>query len=145
MSDYLAQGRAMEIEASERKRGGRKNTAKYIRDYIGQTVIIAFNSNSYYYTGIANLVSKPEFADQQLVHSISSVIDHFEDIMDCIFEAVEKQEILIGKESPFGDSTTAIIQRISHKNEQVVMVVLGPARMDYDQTIGLLDFINKQL
>ena len=119
-----------------------KALAKFLRDAVNETVIIAFDKNSYYYTGIANLFSKPEFADQNVLHSISSIIDHLDEALFTYYETIDEKKVLIGAASPFGVATAAIIKPFKTKNQKVVVTVLGPMRMDYSHVLSIIDYFS---
>ncbi len=126
-----------------------KELAKSLADISGETVLVGFTPNNVYYTGLSNLFSKPEFAEQDIVCNVSQIIDHLDEVMHELFDQVgEGVEILVGQKNPFGTgcSTILILYKLS-KKEKGLLGILGPMRMDYNSNISLLrytrELINK--
>lgn len=123
-----------------------KNIAKTAVELADQTVIVAFDKNNIYYTGLTNLFKKPEFAEQNLICSLSDVIDHLDERISKIFDQVKNVQILIGKENPFGSDCSSVIGRYQLKNKKTgLFIILGPQRMDYAQNLALVEYIKDSL
>jgi heat-inducible transcriptional repressor len=120
-----------------------KEIAKKMAEIAEEAVIVAFSKNDFFYTGLSHLFRQPEFKDFFLIYKISEIIDHLDKTMGKIFDKIEKMEILIGKENPFGDKSTVILDEIKLDNQKVVIGILGPVRMDYNKNVGLIKFIKK--
>lgn len=123
----------------------RKNLAKALVELSNQAVILAFSSNSVYYTGLANLFSQPEFSELRLVADISQVFDHCEQCLQDFFTQLEPTAfampaILIGREHPFGGMLSVVASRFSNKNvEDGLLALLGPMRMNYGKNLALMN------
>ncbi len=118
-----------------------KNIAKYIAEYVDNSVIVALNPDSIYYTGISNLFSQPEFKNYAHAVSVSSIFDECEDKMDIFYNAVNSDvKILLGKDNPLGNACGTVATRFG---ESGLFVVLGPMRMDYAKTAGILKYIKE--
>lgn len=126
-----------------------KSLAKVLAELTDEAVILAFEKNDVYYTGLSNLFSKPEFHDQDLIQRIGEVVDHLDEIINEIFEETKEEiKILIGKKNPFSEDCGAVVSKYRGKNKKVGLVaVLGPTRMDYGKNIALVrevkDLLNK--
>lgn len=125
-------------EADERKR--MKMVAKMISNHVGNAVIVAFNKDALYYTGIGNLFAQPEFKDYQQTINISSLFDRCEEVIDSVYKAVgDNTTVLIGEENPFG----GVCSLVSTPFNSVGLVsVLGPMRMEYGKIIQILNHIH---
>ena len=71
-----------------------KNVAKTLVQLSDETVIMAFSVEKMYYTGLSNLFSKPDFAELQLVASVSRAFDRCEEYLPRFYERVEKDRRL---------------------------------------------------
>lgn len=116
-----------------------KEVAKQLVAKSDEAVIVSFDKESLYYTGLSNLFAKPEFADQKDIVNVSSTMDHLEGIIGKVLEQVKDVEVLIGSNNPFGSQCATVIGKYHLKNGQEGMfAVLGPMRMDYEKNIGLV-------
>lgn len=123
-----------------------KSLAKQMVEFSNETVIVAFDKNNVYYTGISNLFSKPEFADQNIICNLSSVIDHLDDVVNKIFDKIKDVEILIGNDNPFGSGCSAILGKYRLKDQQDgLFIILGPMRMEYDRNLALVEYVRNSL
>lgn len=127
-------------------RQGIKTLAKKLADLCTEAVLVGFSANDVYYTGIANLFRQPEFAKLPLVHSLSEVIDHLDEVMANIFKRIDDEPlVLIGDNNPFGNDSSAIITGYQLAGERGIIGILGPNRMDYKENISLLKYSQKLL
>ncbi len=123
-----------------------KNLARSVVELADATVIVAFDANNIYYTGIANLFKKPEFAEQNLICNISEIIDHLDDKINKIFNKINKVEVLIGSKNPFGNDCSSIIGKYQLKDKKSgLFIILGPKRMDYNKNLALVEYIRNSL
>ncbi len=123
-----------------------KNLAKSVVELADETVIVAFDANNIYYTGLSNLFKKPEFSEQNLICNISEVIDHLDDRINKIFNKINKVEVLIGSKNPFGTDCSSIIGKYQLKNKKSgLFIILGPKRMDYNKNLALVEYIRNSL
>ena len=131
---------------SDRGENHMRRTAKEIAKFSGNTVFWASDKDNFFYTGISNLVSQPEFAQSDLMKHISQMIDRVDEIMDDIFDDMDcHTKVLLGSENPFGDSCSTILVKYTVNGKEGLFGILGPMRMDYEKNLGLADYINKKL
>ncbi len=118
-----------------------KEFAKFMAEHSGNAVIVAFNKNSVYYTGISHLFSQPEFRDYAHTVSMSAVIDQCEERLSDVFEIVGLKEtkILIGEDNPFGTNCSTVVSRFG---EDGLFAVVGPMRMEYLSNLALVKYIS---
>ncbi len=120
-----------------------KETAKKLADFSGQAVIVGFNKNDLYYTGLANLFSQPEFSHLDMVQSMSQVIDKLDEVMEGLYKDLSQEvQIKIGANNPFGNSCATVITSFAMPDKRVVGF-LGPWRMDYEINVGLLNYVRQ--
>jgi len=123
-----------------------KNLAKNVVELADETVIVAFDQNNVYYTGLTNLFKKPEFAEQSLICNMSQVIDHLDEAVNKVFDKINKVEILIGSKNPFGDDCSSVLGKYQLKNNETgLFIILGPKRMDYNKNLALVNYIKDSL
>lgn len=116
-----------------------KAFAKLISEETGEAVIVAFDSDNIYYTGISSLFSQPEFRDNQSVTSISNIFDNCENGMGEMFETIGQEiNILIGQNNPFGNACGLVATKFGGRG---LLIVVGPTRMDYGESVGLLQIL----
>ena len=118
-----------------------KNMARKIAELSDAVVLVAFEKNNIYYTGIANLLTQPEFADFDLIYDLSFVVDHLDEVIEKIFDSVRDTEIKIGKDNYFAKQCTSILTKVDDK----MLGILGPIRMDYERNLGLINYTKKLL
>lgn len=118
-----------------------KAFAKFISEETGEAVIVAFENDNIYYTGIAGLFSQPEFRDSDSLASVSNIFDHCEDSMEEMFETIGSEiDILIGQKNPFGQECGLVATKLGNES---MLVIIGPTRMNYGESVGLLKIIKE--
>jgi len=118
-----------------------KNLAKKLAKISRETVIVAFNPDYVYYTGLSNLFRQPEFSEYELICRLSEVIDHLDEVVSYLFREIETDDfrVMIGQENPFGEDCAAIVTKYLDKNGQAgIFSILGPLRMSYEKNLALL-------
>ena len=128
-------------EVEEDQEQALKELARVLVDLSGETVIVAFDSHSSYYTGVSNLFRKPDFADMALLHSLSDIVDQFDQVIGEVFDTVvDEPQVWMGQHNPFGKEMTSIVLKYYRPGRQVgVLGILGPLRMNYAKNIGLIE------
>ena len=122
-----------------------KSVAKELVAKSQQAVIVAFDKQNVYYTGLSQLFAQPEFASQDDIVSLSSVVDRLDDVIDKVFDDIDDIQILIGSSNPFGNACSAIVGKYTFKNgKEGMFAILGPMRMDYKKNFKLMGEV-KQL
>lgn len=113
-----------------------RDLAKLLVDKTNLATIIGFAPNEYYFTGLFNLFSQPEFEDYKMVLSMSQVVDSLEKAISDIYNDITKPEILIGKDNPFSEDCSVAITPLA---DNKLIAILGPIRMDYNKVLGFLE------
>ncbi len=118
-----------------------KSLAKGMAEFSNGAVFVAFSDSDFYYTGLSNLFSQPEFEKHQLVYDLSRIIDHLDQVISKIFSHTNKEiKVYIGKKNPFGQDCSSIITKYESKNNNGMLGILGPIRMDYQNNFSLIKY-----
>jgi heat-inducible transcriptional repressor len=115
-----------------------KQLAKNLAELTGSAVVVAFSPQVIYYTGLANLFQKPEFNEFGLIVNVSSLFDHFEDVLDDFYDLVSTSpQFFIGEEHSLGSMLSVLAFRFGNKEESL-FALLGPQRMDYGKNYAFM-------
>lgn len=141
--DKTTEKELLEKTRRSQKEDKAKSLAKAVAEMTEEAVVVAFNPNQFYYTGLSFLFSQPEFREQARVTSISQILDHGEEVIPQILEILDKKsKVLIGEENPFGVQCSFITAPIYKKG---MFGILGPVRMDYEKGVSLINIAQKIL
>lgn len=123
-----------------------KALAKKLAEMSNDAVVVGFGPDDIYYTGLSQLFSQPEFIDSALVYAMSRVIDSLDQVMEQVYRsASDSSEVILGDDSIFGNACSAVVSKMPFNNEEIVVAILGPMRMDYSRNLNLVDYIQKRL
>jgi len=116
----------------------RKNIAKTVVDLAEEAVLIAFSPEKVYYTGLTQLFGKPDFGEIKWVTTISEIFDRSEEYLPDFFDEVTADpKYFFGNEHPFGPMLAVLSARFGKNNESLIALV-GPERMDYKYNWGVM-------
>ncbi len=126
-----------------------KEIAKKVAEISQEAVIVLFNQEYAYITGLTNLANKPEFKYSNFPCQLFSSLDYIEEKSSLLFQRLEEGEkikILIGQENPLGKECSIIFTpcRI-FPEEKSLFSLVGPMRMDYDNNVALIEYISNLL
>lgn len=121
--------------------------ARLLAQASGETAMVAFAPGWSYYTGVSNLLRKPDFHDLDLVHAVSETFDRMEEHLEDVFSAAtDTPQVMLGEQSPFGqDVATIIVSYATPRLSTGVLALVGPTRMDYGRNIGLVESAKEAL
>lgn len=107
----------------------------------GDMAIAAFGPGKSFFTGMGSMMSKPDFQDLDLVRSMTSMLDRFDEVVEAIFqELADRPQVMIGSENPFGKNTAAVMVKCKLPNGRIGLIgLVGPMRMDYQKNLGLME------
>lgn len=107
----------------------------------GDMAIAAFSPEKSFYTGMGSLMRKPDFQDLDLVRSMTSMLDRFDEVVESVFDELESRpQVMIGAENPFGKNTAAVLVKCRLPNGRTGLIgLIGPMRMDYQKNLGLIE------
>lgn len=121
-----------------------KILAKIISEKSGLLVFVAFDKNNFYYTGLSNLFSQPEFQNLNLIYNISEVVDHLDEVISKIYDTINSEDkviIKIGKDNLFSADCSVIMIKIKNN----LIGIVGPTRMNYQNNVKLINFVKNVL
>jgi transcriptional regulator of heat shock response len=113
-----------------------RDLAKLMVEKTSLAAIVGFAPNNFYFTGLFNLFSQPEFEDYKMILSMSQVVDSLEKAMADIYNRIDKPEVFLGSDNPFSPDCSVAVTPLSGDR---ILAILGPMRMDYNRIIGLLE------
>lgn len=128
-------------EGTENAEQAVKQVAKRLVDLSGEMALVSFDPDWSFYTGVSNLMSKPDFNDLGLAQELSEMIDRFDEVINSIFEHLpEAPQVMIGSQNPFGECMSSIVVKYRLPNDmKMVLGLVGPLRMDYQKNIKLIE------
>ncbi|MBI5731999.1 MAG: hypothetical protein HY982_01425 [Candidatus Magasanikbacteria bacterium] len=113
-----------------------KAAARAAAELTEEAVIVAFNADRFYFTGLSYLFGKPEFTNQACVTTVSQVLDHCEEVLPGILELLgEEGSVLIGSDNPLGKLCSFLASPLQLRPTagKGLFGILGPLRMDYER------------
>lgn len=113
-----------------------RDLAKLLVTKTNLAAIVGLAPTDFYFTGLFNLFSQPEFEDYKTMLSMTQVVDSLEKAFADIYSDIQKPEILIGNDNPFSPDCAVAVTPLA---EQKLLAILGPLRMDYNRILGLLE------
>ncbi len=114
-----------------------RDLAKLLSAKTNLASLVALAPSDFYFTGLFNLFSQPEFADYKMVLSVTQVVDSLEKALAKIYHEINEAQVLIGSRNPFHEHCAMVITPLPTKGREL-LAILGPARMDYNKVLGLL-------
>ncbi len=124
-----------------------RDLARTLMELSGEMAIVAVDPRNSYYSGVANLVGKPDFSDIAVVQELSRMLDRFDQLVGEVFDRMTSEpQVLIGSENPFGKDMSAVMVKCRLPNGQIgILGLIGPMRMDYGRNLGLVTDIQEIL
>lgn len=129
---------------------------KILSKKTGMLSLVATNNGDLYYSGVANLLTQPEFFDIGVSRNIFELvdeIDYWERVLNR-FTAEEELIYLLGEEDfhdPIFESCASVFGDFEGGKTKGIIGVVGPKRMSYDLIVpqvryfsGLLEQIIKE-
>lgn len=132
------------MHAGDEQGARMKRLAQKLASEVREGVFVGFPPSSAYYTGLSYLFDQPEFESQALVRHLGDIIDNLDTIVAELFEEIRPGvQVYVGGDNPFGENCGTVLLRAGQ--DQPMMGVLGPIRMDYDRTIAMMRMLEKML
>ncbi|HLC99962.1 MAG TPA: hypothetical protein VJC11_03305 [Patescibacteria group bacterium] len=124
-----------------------KSVAKEVAEMTKDLVVVEFEPNDVFYTGLAHLLEQPEFEYIQAVTPIGRMIDEVDEMVTQLRRLCrEDVEILIGNQNPIDRHFSVIVGRYRIGSAaRGIFGLIGPTRMPYERNIALVRFIQDQL
>lgn len=110
-----------------------------LADLSGDAVIVT-NEHQTSALGVANLLRKPDFKEDNMLLALAEDIERLErDATSVMSVAPSEVRILLGEESPMGKRLATVIVRHQLPNGEIgVLSIVGPLRMNYARNVALL-------
>jgi len=137
--NFIRKAKELGIKSADKQET--KNVAKALSELSDAAVVYCLGRHNTYYTGLSNLLTQPEFADFNLIHNIAGVVDNIDEVVDSIFDSIGEMEIKIGKENNFSPMCASIFTKQDNK----ILGLIGPMRMNYERNLGLINFAKELL
>lgn len=135
----------------ERKESHRllQQSTKVLAQKTGLLSLTVTNLGDVYYSGVGNLLNKPEFSDLGLSRGLFVLLDevnYWERILDRFYRFEEDILYLLGEEDfkdPLFESCGCIFGEFESKNMKGIIGVVGPKRMYYDELSPQIKYISQ--
>lgn len=120
-----------------------KKLAQLGSSWAGVAAILGIGTTGYYYTGLANLFSQPEFQDSAKTLDMSRLFDQCEMRIPEMMHKLEDDtvHVFIGSQNPLGTVCGTVTLLI---NEEPWLFI-GPMRMNYAKCIAMANHLKSQL
>jgi len=120
-----------------------KAIARALSDRADNTVVVAFSTHDFYYTGLSALFSQPEFSVQASTVSMARMIDHLDRILEGLVAKIHERTVLLGKDNPFSSDCGFVGTPLKRKHGTGCIGILGPMRMDYPRHMSRMRFLDE--
>ncbi|MFA6533853.1 MAG: hypothetical protein WCT37_01630 [Patescibacteria group bacterium] len=119
-----------------------KSLARQIAENSGQLIFVSFGDGNFYYTGMSNIFSQPEFVEQEMICDLSKMMDHFDESIKKSFDSTDNEvRVMVGSANPFNNRCSTVVVNYDSGENQGVIGLLGPMRMDYEVNMALVEYI----
>ena len=121
-----------------------KRSSRLFAELTRSFVLAGFpDDDMFYKSGIREVIQEPEFADIHRVQEFSALMEMIEDELMRRFDPEEfiEPRVFIGQENPIREARGygMIVSSLATPFEkESVIALIGPKRMDYEHTLGLL-------
>lgn len=124
---------------------------KDILDSVEEALTVEYE-HKMYLSGALNIMNQPEFRSVDKVRDVLALLEEQQIMQELMLASIQEQNrginIKIGTENPHkGLSACSMVTATYQMNGKVIgtVGVLGPTRMDYSRTAGLLEYLAKAL
>jgi heat-inducible transcriptional repressor len=124
-----------------------RELAKKVAELTQQTVVVRFDGVGFTY-GVGNLLRQPEFQEGARLVELASAVDRLEEIAEDLERKLQVDtpdvRVMIGGEG-FGEGLGSVVTsvRSADGSGEGTIGIVGPMRMDYDQTVALLQYLRR--
>ncbi len=135
------------IHAADTPEAVLRAMAQALVELSGETAFVASDERSPQYTGLANLMRKPEFDNAQHRNQVADAIDRVDSAVEDLLQlAQEDVRVWLGSDNPLSAQMATVVVRVRLPDGTTGLLgLLGPLRMRYGRNIGLLQEVKKML
>lgn len=96
--------------------------------------------------GFTEVFNNPEFREPEFVDDFFNTVSFLEENMDNLIEAVsDKASVFIGKPFLNSEDFSLIASKTRFPEEEGLLAILGPKRMEYNKNINLINSVIKEM
>lgn len=134
----------------ERKESHRllSQASKVLSQKTGLLALVTTNLGDIYYSGMANLLTQPEFFDINLSRTLFGRLDEisfWEKILNDMFSLEDEIYYMLGEEDfhdPVFDACASVFGEFEGSKIKGIIGVIGPKRMSYDAVIPQIKYFS---
>lgn len=105
----------------------------------GESAFVSQDDGWNYYTGMGELMQKPEFEDVEMMRNYCETVDKFDEIIHIISPRMTQGvNVWIGGDNPFGPDMTSVMVKFASGQANGILGIVGPQRMNYARNMKLL-------
>lgn len=123
-----------------------KELAEVLTGFSESLVLVGYTQEKHlFFSGLGDLFEK---IDQDIFSHIVHFLEEAEKDFDSFYqESKEKPSVFIGEDHPLlrGAKCSLVLTRYKQNDDDGVIALLGPDRMNYEHNLSLLNYINELL
>ncbi len=131
----------------------RRMTAEVLRDLArgiaaiaDEAALVGWEDGDVYVSGLGQLLRQREFEDADLRFAVASAFDASDELLARFAHFVTDEiVVVIGERNPLGEEYGSVITRLPVGQQQPLLGIVGPLRMDYRAHVGLLQQLHRIL
>lgn len=128
-----------QIAQEENERIRIKQLVKEVAEQTGESVVVSFAQDDSYYTGISNLLSKPEFVNPELLGGISEFLEHLDGIiLEIMQRKFQSVKVLVGEHGGHSIYCSMIVIPVQFESGIGMIALFGLTRMDYKKNRDIM-------
>ncbi len=123
-----------------------RELARRVSAIAEEATLVGWEDGDCYMSGLVNLLKQREFEDAELRLAAAAAFEDSEELL-AAFAGLVRDEIVvvIGEANPLGQEYGSVITRLPVGEEQPLLGIVGPLRMDYRAQVGLLQQLHRML
>lgn len=102
----------------------------------------------FFTSGVRDFFREPEFSEPQDFQAAASLFDDIDDYFKTILGGLnEEPQVFIGRENPYSNARnySVIVSCVDCGNEERLIAILGPKRMNYRRNISVVNALSQLL